>query len=296
MIDSGNCSTCNNPRSTRVELGHPPEVLLVHLNRITYHKSAVTDAFETTKINRPITFSAQITLPPSFFDSRWGTDRQAVEYELSSVQIHQGPNTDRGHYQIALQGKDRTWVLANDEKLSGITSFEEFSADKEFQKVAYVFAYRRLPTNPAFQSLLEAELCSAPGQEPGTWTVKSRSAASTAIPVVTTAPSMTVSTAPVKGAPIVASIPSWTSTIGGEGAQTSGSFTLPVSDDLEDKQRCAFRIEYINHKGEQKLSKRRAGEEPDDNIQKKKAKIAKIAISNLTRRAKGKRKNEKNRG
>ncbi|KAJ5584119.1 uncharacterized protein N7459_003919 [Penicillium hispanicum] len=148
VIADGKCSKCKNNRATTDRIGHPPELLLVHLNRIDE---------KALKISRPIQFSETLTLKSECFDPRLAGMRESVEYELSSVQMHRGDTTQSGHYVIAVKGPTGNWTLIDDDETEDYAEFTNFASTDSVQQEAYIFAYRRLPTKPDDVEMIAGE-------------------------------------------------------------------------------------------------------------------------------------------
>jgi hypothetical protein len=69
--------------------------------------------------------------------------------------MHQGTTPQEGHYYIAVKGNGGEWTLVNDEKLTAYETLNELIEDNdEIRQEAYIFAYRRLPTDPTMAALL----------------------------------------------------------------------------------------------------------------------------------------------
>ncbi|KAJ5169089.1 uncharacterized protein N7482_004683 [Penicillium canariense] len=138
------CTECHHHRSRTLQLRHPPELLLVHLNRINPGEDE-SGGYRPNKITTEIDFPEELRLDADWFDPRWGAGKRSVAYELFSVLLHHGQWTNSGHYTVAVKGKDGNWVLADD---TALTRFDSFNAVKDapgLRRHAYIFAYRRLP-------------------------------------------------------------------------------------------------------------------------------------------------------
>ena len=141
FISNGGCSACKQQRAIREYLGHPPEVLLVHVSRVVFENGAMK------KINRPVSFEEKITLGKQFFDPRLKADKN-IEYELSSIQLHSGAGPQMGHYRILAKGRSGRWTLLDDDQDSANGTFAEMAGVDAVRREAYIFAYRRLPVKP----------------------------------------------------------------------------------------------------------------------------------------------------
>jgi hypothetical protein len=136
----GKCGRCGNSRVYMEQLGHPPELLLVQVNRLK-----MTQAKEDLeKITRPIRMQEIVTLPSKFFDERKNTGIRDIRYELTTVIMHRGAS-GTGHFTIAVKGRTGTWKLLDDTKVSD-THYDDLRA-KETSKDAHIFSYRRMPTH-----------------------------------------------------------------------------------------------------------------------------------------------------
>lgn len=145
-VEGNNCTQCAKPRKMQQWLGHPPEVLLVHLNRIGYGKTGIK------KIVQKVSFTTQIKVSQHSLDPRLpARSREDVNYELSSVILHRGETTHSGHYRILAKSPAGLWVLLDDNRdPDELRYFDESAADAAIQSQAYVFAYRRLPLDPDY--------------------------------------------------------------------------------------------------------------------------------------------------
>lgn len=142
------CDTCKGKLVDTDRLGHVPEVILVQLNRIEVKRGV------SKKISRPIEFGEKIKFQADHLDPQLDTEED-FEYELSSVQMHQGTTPQEGHYYIAVRGNGGAWTLVDDEKLTAYETLNELIEDNdEIRQEAYIFAYRRLPTDPTMAALL----------------------------------------------------------------------------------------------------------------------------------------------
>ncbi|KAJ5156503.1 hypothetical protein N7492_009306 [Penicillium capsulatum] len=141
-IEETGCPDCSHARLTQECLGRPPELLLVHLNRIRYRDG------ELQKIDRKATFRETIELDRAVFDPRLAA-ADDVEYQLSSVILHRGRSTQSGHYRIVVRGRAGQWSLLDDESAPRhYDSFEDFASGQSIQSEVYLLAYRRLCFDP----------------------------------------------------------------------------------------------------------------------------------------------------
>lgn len=142
-IEGGDCPACQNPRFNSDRIGHPPELLLVRLNRIEW--SDGPEGPKASKIHRDIDFSESLTLKADQFDPRLGDQRQDVEYELSSVTVHQGDSPQSGHYYLVVKGPSGYWTSASDLNLKSHDTETILGGDL-LKRRGYIFSYRRKPT------------------------------------------------------------------------------------------------------------------------------------------------------
>ncbi|KAJ5888852.1 hypothetical protein N7495_008893 [Penicillium taxi] len=140
LIGGSKCGTCGNPQLTATRLSHPPEILFVKLNRI--HWSTTKRAIQ---ISQRIMFSKSLILPAHGFDPRLKELREPVEYQLSSLQLHRGETTNKGHYLAVVRGPRGSWTLCDDKKVTPYDNFEAMAKSKDVQQSSYIFAYRRCP-------------------------------------------------------------------------------------------------------------------------------------------------------
>ncbi|KAJ5293297.1 uncharacterized protein N7443_009250 [Penicillium atrosanguineum] len=140
------CSRCKKLNYQSEFLENAPEVLQVQLNRIDLVGGKLIKIKDKIRFKETLRFKAKNFLPPLS-----NTPGEELHYGLSSVQIHNGESTDVGHYYIGVKTKDKTWTVVNDESLSRFDTFEDMMTDQlsRIQQQAYIFTYRRLPTNPA---------------------------------------------------------------------------------------------------------------------------------------------------
>lgn len=142
-IEGGDCPACQNPRFNSDRIGHPPELLLVRLNRIEW--SDGPEGPTASKIHRSIDFSESLTLKAGQFDPRLGGQRQDVEYELSSVAVHQGDSPQSGHYYLVVKDPSGYWTGASDLNLTPYDT-ETILGGTLLKSRGYIFSYRRKPT------------------------------------------------------------------------------------------------------------------------------------------------------
>ncbi|KAJ5317306.1 hypothetical protein PENANT_c034G11383 [Penicillium antarcticum] len=135
----GKCGECGNPTSWTERLGHPPDLLLVSVNRLD---------MLSKKIHDQIKIMEKIALSGTYFDERAATKEkanQSIKYELTAVVLHEEAEAGGGgHYTIAVKGRGGTWKLLNDTKITDI-DFGKLKS-KEYSQNAHIFSYRRFPT------------------------------------------------------------------------------------------------------------------------------------------------------
>jgi len=101
-----------------------PVCLVIHLNRFrTYQVDG-----QFYKVKNPIPVSYPVDLP--FGESM---------YRLRSVIVHEGANSNSGHYYALVRQDDETWWQANDERVSKI-----FRSEVESHPSAYVLFYEKV--------------------------------------------------------------------------------------------------------------------------------------------------------
>ncbi|KAJ5740810.1 hypothetical protein N7493_000682 [Penicillium malachiteum] len=139
---SAACPECGCSRIECERLRAPPELLLLHVNRIDLVRG------QAQKIKRRVHFSKDILLDKALFDQRLGqqgagnpVDDAPYNYELFWVGLHQGETHDSGHYHCYAKGR-RDWAFLDDlhTGLLNENQFGNFQAETQ----AYIFAYRRV--------------------------------------------------------------------------------------------------------------------------------------------------------
>jgi len=141
----GTCQNCLEKEFRLEYITKPSEMLVVELNRIDEDRQKIED---------PINFEGNIQLRKEYFDPRLDADTvQNINYELTSVIFHSGPNVNSGHYTIIVKGRTGKWTLINDTETEPI-SFSKFCRDPENKKNAYMFVYTRLSRNPSADRML----------------------------------------------------------------------------------------------------------------------------------------------
>ncbi|OGE57416.1 hypothetical protein PENARI_c002G03951 [Penicillium arizonense] len=134
------CAKCGNPRVYTVQLGQPPELLLVQVNRLELVDNKIN------KIMHRVQMKEEITLLSTYFDERRKETNKHIQYELTAVVLHQEASAgERGHFTIAVKGRAGTWKLLDDAKVSEI-DFVDLKRKKNCEN-AYIFSYRRMPTH-----------------------------------------------------------------------------------------------------------------------------------------------------
>jgi hypothetical protein len=134
------CAKCRNPTVYTDQLGHPPELLLVQVNRLELVDN------EINKIMHRVQMKEKITLLSTYFDERKKETNKHIKYELTAVILHQGaPDGEGGHFTIAVKGRAGTWKLLDDTKVSEI-DFVDLKRKKNCEN-AHIFSYRRMPTH-----------------------------------------------------------------------------------------------------------------------------------------------------
>ncbi|KAJ5576312.1 Peptidase C19 ubiquitin carboxyl-terminal hydrolase 2 [Penicillium sp. DV-2018c] len=143
-----NCGTCGGKFVVhfREAFESFPEVLLIQLGRIDDNG---------LKIDRSVAVNETLVIKKDYHSK----DQLTVEnigdygkYQLSSVITHEGGNMYRGHYRIAIKGKDSKWRVSSDLKTNNLQTLD----DNHYRTNGYVFAYRLLPTEDECLDITDA--------------------------------------------------------------------------------------------------------------------------------------------
>lgn len=137
------CNTCNQERTSYKVLARAPEVIMIKLNRI------VTDRGKVEKVQESVKFGNYVHLPPQCFDKKWTKSREQVDYELMTIQCHEGDDTNSGHYFTIARGPDHRWYFLNDlnppeEIEDGFRSLGNVRLINSVFHTGYVYTYRRI--------------------------------------------------------------------------------------------------------------------------------------------------------
>ncbi|CAD6184305.1 unnamed protein product [Caenorhabditis auriculariae] len=114
-LDDYRCPSCNETGnvSRSCEYSHLPQVIIVQLNRYTY------DMKGRRKLKTPVVYPRE--LPSSVFQKANDEQENAEMYDLFAVMIHEGDNTDYGHYYDLVKTPwSSKWFKYNDEKVEAM--------------------------------------------------------------------------------------------------------------------------------------------------------------------------------
>lgn len=142
---AGSCHKCKCKQMQKEYISKPSEMFVVQLNRTEE---------DGTKIDKAIDFEGHVKIKGEYFDPRIeSASNQNITYELTSVILHSGSDTDHGHYTIIVKGRTNKWTLIDDEKATPI-AISTFCRLPQTQKDAYLFVYTRCPRQPTEERMI----------------------------------------------------------------------------------------------------------------------------------------------
>ncbi|KAJ6036182.1 hypothetical protein N7540_000461 [Penicillium herquei] len=142
------CEECECSRDECERIREPPELLLLHLNRIDVVQG------RARKIRRLIQYNKDLRLDKAYFDPRLARqggrrgfrskkeqDDLTCYYELFWVGLHNGESHQEGHYHCMAKGR-RDWAFLDDQH-TGVFDEAEFKSERA-ESQSYLFGYRRI--------------------------------------------------------------------------------------------------------------------------------------------------------
>lgn len=145
-IDGATCEHCQQKKTARTRIIHPPELLFIQLQRSIYDRQVQ----QPVKIKTGVSLQETLSLDRNWFYSPGPSEERIdVEYELCSTIFHLGSSANEGHYMAAVKDHGRDWTLTNDHQVKQGFGFDRVLKQSKHGEV-FILAYRRKPMKPDY--------------------------------------------------------------------------------------------------------------------------------------------------